>query len=215
MALRAYARHRGTSVQAVLRAIKSGRLKDCLVYDVAGKAKIGDAAIADAEWSANTDLSRAPGYVKERAASPPSPVKPAPAVAAPPAQMAPTGAAKPAVAGPPDRAPAPAPERPLLEAFDMTKAMTLTDASAREKQFKAGLAELELRQKLGELVDAKEVQDRIANDYTIVRTKLLGVPGKVRTRAPHLSVSDIAIVEAEIREALEQLATETPAEGAA
>jgi len=83
MSLRAYARRRGTSAPAVLRAIKRGRLKDSLVY-VDGVAQIGDPDLADREWAANTDLSKAPGYVKARAQGlSAAPVTP-PRVTAPP-----------------------------------------------------------------------------------------------------------------------------------
>jgi hypothetical protein len=70
MSLRAYARRRGTSAPSVLRAIERGRLKASLVF-VKGKAQIGDPDLADREWAANTDLTKAPGYVKERAAGGP------------------------------------------------------------------------------------------------------------------------------------------------
>ena len=67
MGIRAYARYRGTSAPSVLRAIKRGRLSKSLVY-VDGVAQIADPALADQEWAANTDLTRAPAYVKARAA---------------------------------------------------------------------------------------------------------------------------------------------------
>ena len=59
--------------RGVLRAIRSGRLKACLVVDEKGKAKIGDVVLADIEWTDNTDFSRAPAFVKERAAPTSSP----------------------------------------------------------------------------------------------------------------------------------------------
>lgn len=61
----AYARHRGVSKAAVTQAIKGNRLVRALVT-VDGKALL-DVAIADAEWAANTDLSKAPDAVKEKA----------------------------------------------------------------------------------------------------------------------------------------------------
>lgn len=83
MSLRAYGRHRGTSAVAVLRAVRRGRLVQSVVL-VGGKAKIADPALADQEWEANTDLSRAPGYVKERQA--PTAAGPSPSTAATPAK---------------------------------------------------------------------------------------------------------------------------------
>ena len=67
ISLRAYARRRGTSAPSVLRAISRGRLQKSLVY-INGKPQIGDPDLADQEWAANTDLTKAPGYVKQQAA---------------------------------------------------------------------------------------------------------------------------------------------------
>jgi len=55
--LRTYAKSRGVSHEAVRQAIKSGRLKKSIVY-VKGEPKIGDEALADQEWAANTDQSK-------------------------------------------------------------------------------------------------------------------------------------------------------------
>lgn len=56
---RAYAKHRGCSVESVSKAITSGRLRESLVL-VDGVAKIEDVGIADLEWSTNT-RQNAPG----------------------------------------------------------------------------------------------------------------------------------------------------------
>src|SRR3954470_4357597 len=69
LSVRAYARHRGSSHQAVLRAIARGRLSAALTT-VDGVTKIADVALADQEWAATTDLSKAPDAVKVRAATP-------------------------------------------------------------------------------------------------------------------------------------------------
>jgi hypothetical protein len=66
ISVRAYARHRGCSAPAVLKAIDRGRLRLSIVIE-GGKAKIADVALADREWAENTDLSRASGEIKERA----------------------------------------------------------------------------------------------------------------------------------------------------
>lgn len=55
--LRTYAKSRDISHEAVRQAIKSGRLKKSIVY-VKGEPKIGDEALADQEWAANTDQSK-------------------------------------------------------------------------------------------------------------------------------------------------------------
>jgi phage terminase Nu1 subunit (DNA packaging protein) len=64
MSQREYARHRGVSQAAVSRAISQGRL----VKSVNARGSIVDPALADREWDAATDLSKAPSYVRERAA---------------------------------------------------------------------------------------------------------------------------------------------------
>jgi len=53
VSLRAYARHRGVALNAVQRAIASGRIRKT----AGGKI---DVAAADKAWAANTDLSRRP-----------------------------------------------------------------------------------------------------------------------------------------------------------
>lgn len=77
MTQREYAKRRGVSQAAVSRAIRSGRL----VRSVTPTGGIADADLADREWDANTDLSEAPVYVRERAAarSAPMPAAPEPA----------------------------------------------------------------------------------------------------------------------------------------
>jgi phage terminase Nu1 subunit (DNA packaging protein) len=59
LSLRAYARRRGCSAEAVSKAIESGRLVKSVVR-VRGAPKIGDPDLADAEWSAATDRTRSP-----------------------------------------------------------------------------------------------------------------------------------------------------------
>lgn len=65
ISLRAYGRRRGVSVQAVSRAIATERLRESVVWR-RGIPKIADPDLADREWTSNTDLSRAPDYVKAR-----------------------------------------------------------------------------------------------------------------------------------------------------
>lgn len=53
----AYAKLRGVSHVAVIKAIKAGRLSKSITM-VSGKAKINDPALADQEWEANTDVAQ-------------------------------------------------------------------------------------------------------------------------------------------------------------
>lgn len=74
MSQREYAKRRGVSQAAVSRAIRSGRL----VRSVTPSGGIADAELADREWDANTDLTEAPAYVRERAAARAATAVPAP-----------------------------------------------------------------------------------------------------------------------------------------
>jgi len=76
MSQRAYAKRRGISNVSVNRAIKSGRLS----ASVNGDGQIIDAELADREWAASTDLSRAntATLAKQLPVAPPAPeVEPA------------------------------------------------------------------------------------------------------------------------------------------
>ncbi len=167
MSVRAYARRRGVSAPAVLNAIKAGRLRASLV-STPGGMKIADPDLADREWDENTDLSRAPGYVRARAE------------------------------GRGDEAPAPpSGDQPL----------SLLEASAREKEWKARLAELEYNERTGQLVDAVKLEAKLVEAHTRARTKLLGLPAKMKTAIPALTRADLVTVDRLIREALEEIAT--------
>lgn len=179
LSLRAYARRRGSSVQSVLRAIGRGRLKDSLVY-VDGVAQVADADLADREWTERTDLTKAPGYLKERVGS--APGAPLPAPGDPPAGAAP-------VPG---------------ETTDDD--VSLAEASRREKFWKAQMAELEYRREAGKLVPAADVAQAWSEIAVIVRTKILGVPGRVKSQHPAMELAYVATMDARLREALDALA---------
>lgn len=143
--------------------------------DAKGNRCIIDAAVADQEWQANTDVSRAPVAVKERAASAPVAVSPGTA-----------GAVSP-----------------------------LTEASTREKEWRAKRAELDYKREAGELVDAKAVEATWSDILTNVRTKLLAIPGKVKAELPHLAHEDIVAVDRLLRDTLEDLSKGKPPDGGA
>jgi phage terminase Nu1 subunit (DNA packaging protein) len=81
-----------------------------------------------------------------------------------------------------------------------------TESQARKMFEQANLLELERKQKEGLLLPAEQVERVWANSVTIARTKLLGVPTRLRQRIPHLTLEEIAIAEELIRESLEELA---------
>lgn len=87
---------------------------------------------------------------------------------------------------------------------------SLTSAAAREKHWKAELAELTYKQRAGELVLAAEMQAEITDTFSTVRSRLLGVPSKVKQAHPELPLAVLATIDDAIREALEELATAPP-----
>lgn len=170
--LRAYARHRGVSAPAVLKAIRAGRLKESIARDRRGTPRIVDVKLADEEWARNTDLSKAPGYVKERS--------------------------EPGQEGSQQLPAAPKGPSPL------------TEATTREKDARARLAELEYQRKAGGLINAKVAEDAMVDLVTRSRTKLLGVPNRLKQRHPELAPAVLQALDSLMREALEELATEGP-----
>lgn len=150
MSLRGYARRRGTSAPSVLRAIRRGRLVKSLVW-VAGVAQIADPDLADQEWAANTDHSRAPGAVKEGAAR--------------------AGAVNRAVTQGHVTQETPKDAEP--------PAGSLAASSRDEKFWKARQAELDYRREAGELVDVKAVAKEAFERSRIIRDALLNVPSRI------------------------------------
>lgn len=199
----AYARRRGCSTMAVSRAIARGRLVQSVVRDARGDPKITDPELADREWEASTDLSKAPGYVRERAEG----------ISAPPSVAPPD--APPSAAVPPRPAPrvVPPPPEPEGEDPDAPPGLSLALESAREKHWKAKIAEQEFREREGELVEARMVELKLSGVYSQVRTKLLGVPSRARQALPHLTAGDVAVLEDLVREALEDLVEPEPEVG--
>jgi phage terminase Nu1 subunit (DNA packaging protein) len=84
--------------------------------------------------------------------------------------------------------------------------VTASDASTREKHWKAKLAELKYKTEAGELVPASLVDKRLRDVFTQCKTRLLGVPTRARQALPHLTGADVGVLEALVREALSELA---------
>ena len=58
----------------------------------------------------------------------------------------------------------------------------------------------------GRLVEAAAIERLYSGHVIEARNALLGVPSKLKMRCPHLTVSDLAVVDVLIRECLENLA---------
>lgn len=83
---------------------------------------------------------------------------------------------------------------------------SLAIESAREKHYKANLAQLEYEAKEGKLVDADEAREVVIKVFTEVKNKLLGCPHRLKQRHPSLDLAVIKTLDEIIREALEALA---------
>ncbi|GMO87156.1 terminase small subunit [Bradyrhizobium ottawaense] len=88
------------------------------------------------------------------------------------------------------------------------RAPALAEASkqrARLAAAQADLNELKAAKMRGELVEAVAVEAEWSGMLRTVRAGLLAVPSRVAARLPHLSRSDVAEIDAEIRAVLNQL----------
>lgn len=86
-------------------------------------------------------------------------------------------------------------------------------ATQRERDARARLAELEYARKVGELVLAREVEIRWTERIVQARNQMLALPTRAKARLPQLSASDVTVLDALVREALEELATTPPSRG--
>ncbi len=80
------------------------------------------------------------------------------------------------------------------------------EARARREAALAALAEDQFRVSRGELVEVAGVATRWATMITNAKTKLLGIPSRLKQRAPHLGLADLALVDELLVEALQDLA---------
>jgi hypothetical protein len=149
MTLTAYAARRGVSKMAVVKAVKVGRLQECVGRNERGQPFIADPDLADREWDANTDPTRMP--------------------------------------------------------VDSVST-DFQDSKAKHEYFKAAKAEVEFMKAAGELVLASDFKNKLEDAFRSCRSKLLGIPTRAKQNLPHLSQSDVTVLETLVREALEDLA---------
>lgn len=97
------------------------------------------------------------------------------------------------------------------EENDETVEGSMASAAVRDKHWRAKLAELKFKEAAKELVPAAEVRREWADLLSHVRTKLLGIPTRVRQAIPTLTVADVLVVENLVRESLEDLVAEEEA----
>jgi hypothetical protein len=199
---RAYGAHRkakglaGTALLAVQQAIKAGRLDRSIALDHKGHPKIVDAELADREWAANTKHGHKPFAVQ---------VAEAVATGASPA---PRTRARPAPEPGDDDGPRDDDGMPLTPDGEIDYSrLNVADAGRLKTVWQARQEELKYRKTVGELIEVAEVERGWQNVIGLSRTKLLAVPSKLKARRPHFTAEDVAAIEAEIREALDELAS--------
>lgn len=163
MSLRAYAKRRGVSAEAVSKAVSTGRLRES-VRLVGGAPKIADAQLADREWSANT---------------------------------------QPRVDQPAAREPRDPPEY-------LAHRTAREGAAARREAAQAEIAEMDLAERKGELIPIDQARRDVLDKFTVVKTRLLGVPTRIAQRFPELGAEVVPVIDELLREALEELADGDP-----
>lgn len=78
--------------------------------------------------------------------------------------------------------------------------------TAELQRMKRETAALELGRLRGELVPVADVEQALRSEYHAVKTRLLGLPSRAKQQLPHLAAADVAVIDALVREALEELA---------
>ena len=96
--------------------------------------------------------------------------------------------------------------RLMLFGFDELRGNSLLAAYPREAPALASHTEIELAEKRGELVLARDVESKLVNTFAHCKTKLLGVAARARQGDPALTESQIELFENLVRDALEDLA---------
>ncbi|MFE3837908.1 DNA packaging protein [Pseudogemmobacter sonorensis] len=82
---------------------------------------------------------------------------------------------------------------------------TLAGQRARLAKAQAEAQEMKNLAQRGELVSAAEVERAWADTLRNLRSQLLAVPGRIRARLGHLTATDTAVIDREIRDALAEL----------
>ena len=200
LSLRAYARRRGVSPEAVSKAVQTGRLKASVV-----DGKIVDPDLADREWNEHT-RKRAdvlPSMPPTTSAAPSTPTE---LRNVPGEQVGTQPSSRPAVQ--PSRADAPLPDGDDdagdVPPYHRSQAIRAHHQARREAAM-ADMAELELGKRRGELVDAADADAGYEEHIARARTRLLGVPAQLGQRLPDLALRVVPVAKELIREALEEL----------
>lgn len=170
LSAKAYAKHRGVTLAAVLKAITEERIKASVRRK--GPGYQIDPELADKEWSLNTDSgSGYPAHAKNRQETQ-------------------------------DQAGDDEPED--------GEPITYAQARAQHERFKARLAQLELEQREGKLVEADVVKREAFRTARLVRDALLNLPDRIAAELAN-ETNQFKVHQrlvSEIRRALEDLKIE-------
>ncbi|MES2207308.1 MAG: hypothetical protein V4525_11025 [Pseudomonadota bacterium] len=182
-----YAKKRGISRQAVLKAINDGRLKKSIKKDEKNRYEI-NARLADKEWSKNTaEGVGAPSHIESKASKKADQGKKV------------------------ERQ-----ERQQTEKEDKLQD-TEPDSDANScprgfnqsrawnEYYKSEKARIEYEKSAGLLVRVEEVEQLWARIISETKNKIMAIPSKAKSRIPRLTIEEIEILEALQREALDEL----------
>ena len=78
------------------------------------------------------------------------------------------------------------------------------------EHYKAETAKLDYEERLGILIDAEDVKVKWVAVASVIRTKVLGIPAKAKQRNPEMTGDQVAGLELNVREVLEELSDEGP-----
>jgi phage terminase Nu1 subunit (DNA packaging protein) len=91
---------------------------------------------------------------------------------------------------------------------DDSTVLGYAEAKALRETYLARMAKLEFLAKSGKLLPADEVQSVWTSYLSDCRKRLLTVPSRCGARIAHLSRAEVAIIDREVRDALQELAGE-------
>lgn len=186
MTLTEYAKRIRVSTMAVSKAIACGRLAGSVARDQHGRPLISDPELADREWEA---ARRAPRLAQRRSAhgmSTPSPDERAENLAR-------------ALDDIGDRDLKPGGVPTLATSVAIREA-----AAARKELARAELAEIEVAKRRGQTIPTEQAWRDVHDQYTLVKTRLLGVPSLLVQRCPQ-HADAVPVLDELIRAALEEL----------
>ncbi len=84
--------------------------------------------------------------------------------------------------------------------------LTMKQAQALDTEYSARLRALKLSQEMGKLVDVEAVKNEWLKMITEAKTKLLALPVKAKANLPHLTASDVSVLDRLMREILTDIA---------